>query len=190
MNTFWQRRFEGNSAIVIGAGARAGEATVRRFHQEFAAGAPVGISGQKDAAAELGDSAPPIPVDIATSNDIADAARTAIVEFGGLPMIASGGGPRIARRHHRVTGTTIPNRRSAYPHIHLLHTAPIHRGCRVGLNVTTIGVRRARDIHPGFSAAVQMPASAEGQPVVIASPEEPPGHANFVANHIGVVRLR
>jgi hypothetical protein len=186
MNTFWQRRFEGNSAIVIGAGATVDEATARRFHQELATGVPVGMSGQKDAAAELGESAALIPVDIATRNDIADAARTANAEFGGLPMIASGGGPIIARRHHRVTGTTTPDWRSTYPHVHPVHTAPIHRGCRVGLNVTTIG----GDIRPGFSAAVQMPASAEGQPVVIASPEEPPGHANLVANHIGVVRLR
>jgi hypothetical protein len=123
MNAFWQRRFERNSAIVIGA-----EAKAARLHQELAAGAPAGVWG---------------------------------------------GGPRIARRHHRVTGT-IADRRSTRPHTHPLHTAPVHRGCRVGLNVTTIGARQARDMHPGFSAAVQMPASAEGQPVVIAPPEDPP----------------
>jgi NAD(P)-dependent dehydrogenase (short-subunit alcohol dehydrogenase family) len=91
------RRLEEKVAVITGAGSGIGRATAVLFAREGAKVICADISGrEKEAAAEIGDSAIPVHVDVASSDDVARMIDAAVREFGRLDVLfnnAGFGGP-------------------------------------------------------------------------------------------------
>ncbi len=87
-------RLEGKSALITGAADGFGLAIARRFVAEGARVAIVDINyeGAVSKARELGGSAIAIACDVSKSNEVADAVKKSLVEFGTLDIVVNNAG--------------------------------------------------------------------------------------------------
>lgn len=88
------RRLEGRVAIVTGAASGFGAATARRFHAEGSrvVVADRDVEGAARVAAELGDGAIAVGVDVSNDDDVALMVAQAVSAFGGLDIMVNNAG--------------------------------------------------------------------------------------------------
>src|SRR5262245_36950176 len=92
-------RLEGKVAVITGAGSGIGRASALLFAEEGAAVVCADISGEEEqTAADIGDAAVPVNVDVAVAADVQRMVATAEERFGKLDVLfnnAGFGGPRM-----------------------------------------------------------------------------------------------
>ncbi|WP_293040165.1 SDR family oxidoreductase [Mycobacterium sp.] len=84
------QRLAGKTAVVTGAGSGLGRATAQIFHREGARVVLGDVSGkEKEAAAELGENAVAVSVDVTRPEQVNALLQTAVSKFGGLDILAN-----------------------------------------------------------------------------------------------------